>query len=329
MSPVVSLGIAAGPILGGFITEYLSWHWIFLINVPVGIIAVLLAARYLPHDVPSGSPSGFDTAGAMLILMALITLLFPLNQGLEFGWTSAPILTSIFASAVLWVLFFVHEHRCRAPLVDMRLFSSRNYLLGNAAGFLLMAVYNGLIFLLPFFLENVQGRSTEIAGLLLAIPAVAMILVGPVSGALSDRYGSRLPTTCAALIAAAALFFFTRFSATTGLPVIIGTMLLIGFAIGLFFPPNMSQILGAGQKEGEGVASSVMMTVRNTGSVFGVAIFGTIVVQVVVGMMAYRHVITASPAVLSAGFSIAFSFGVVLCLAGAVISSVNTGKRTH
>ena len=327
LATVVSLGIAAGPILGGLITEHMSWHWIFLINVPVGIIAVLFAARYLPADVPSASGAPFDTAGAALILLALTTLLFPLNQGLDLGWTSPVILGSFCASVLLWILFFVHEHRCEAPLVDMRLFSSRNYLLGNAAGLLIMMVYNGLIFLLPFFFEIVQGRSTEFAGLLLAIPAVALMLVGPVSGALSDRYGSRLPTICACILAAAALYLFSFFSQNTGLPFIIGSMVLIGVAIGLFFPPNMSQILGSGGKEGEGVASSVMMTIRNTGAVFGVAIFGTIVVQVVTGMMAHRHVVTASPDVLSAGFSIAFSIGILICLAGACISVAIRDER--
>ncbi|MFA4848244.1 MAG: MFS transporter [Methanoregula sp.] len=327
LATVVSLGIAAGPILGGVITEHISWHWIFLINVPVGIIAVLLAARYLPADVPSTSNAAFDTAGAALILLALTTLLFPLNQGLELGWTSPIILGSFCASLLFWVLFFIHEKHCKAPLVDMRLFSSHNYLFGNAAGLLIMMVYNGLIFLLPFFFEIVQGRSAESAGFLLAIPAIALMLVGPVSGSLSDRYGSRLPTLCACILAAAAMYLFSCFTPNTGLLFIIGAMALIGIAIGFFFPPNMSQILGSGGKEGEGVASSVMMTIRNTGSVFGVAIFGTIVVQVVIGMMAYRHVIAASPDVLSTGFSIAFSIGIILCLAGACLSAAVREER--
>jgi DHA2 family metal-tetracycline-proton antiporter-like MFS transporter len=327
LATVVSLGIAAGPILGGFITEYLSWHWIFLINVPVGIIAVILAARYLPADVPSGKNTGFDSSGATLIMAALITLLFPLNQGLELGWTSPLILSSLCASGILWAVFVVHERRCESPLLDLGLFSSRNYLLGNAAGFLLMMVYDGSIFLLPFFFEIVQGRSTETAGLLLALPAVAMILVGPAAGAFSDRYGSRLPTTVAALIAAVALWLFSLFNPGTGLLVIIASMLIIGIAIGFFFPPNMSQILGSGGNEGEGVASSVMMTVRNTGAVFGVAIFGTIVVQVIIGRMEYQHVVTASPEVLSAGFAVAFTLGILLCLAGAVISAASRDER--
>lgn len=321
LATVISLGIAAGPILGGLITEYTSWHWIFLINVPIGIIAVLLAARYLPSDLPISSKEAFDVAGAVLFLLALISLLFPLNQGLYLGWTSPVILCSFSASFILWILFVVHERRCKTPLIDMHLFSSQNYVLGNASGLLIMMVYVGLIFLLPFFFENVQGRTTDFAGLLLAIPSIAMMIVGPVAGALSDRYGSRLPTVCAAIIAAAALYLLSLFSVTTGLPLIISAMLLVGFAIGLFFPPNMNQILSSCAKEREGVASSVMTTLRYSGGVIGVAVFGTLVASGIIGVMGHKDVITASPGVLSSGFSVAFTIGALLCLLVAVISA--------
>jgi len=324
LATIVSLGIAAGPILGGFITEYLSWHWIFFINVPVGIAAVILAQRFLPADIAPGKRERFDSAGAALILLALITLLFPLNQGLDLGWTSPVILGCFAASLVLWTLFFVHERRCSAPLIDMRLFSNRAYTLANAAGFLVMLSYNGTIFLLPFFFEKVQAHSTEFAGLLLAVPAVALMLVGPVAGSLSDRHGARVLTTGAALLAGATLYLFSLFSAASALPFVIASLVLLGVAIGSFFPPNMNRILTAGARagEGEGVASGVMMTLRNTGAVLGVALFGTIAVQVIAGTMAQRHVIRASPDMLSMGFSVAFTAGILLCILAAAISGV-------
>ncbi len=102
---ILSVAIAAGPILGGFITEYLSWHWVFFINVPIGIVAVALAIRYLPQDVVPASGGRFDTAGAVLILLALGTLLFPLNQGLYLGWTSPVVIGSSVASLLFFTLF--------------------------------------------------------------------------------------------------------------------------------------------------------------------------------------------------------------------------------
>jgi EmrB/QacA subfamily drug resistance transporter len=331
LATIVSLGIAAGPILGGFITEYLSWHWIFFINVPVGIAAVILAQRFLPADTAAGKRERFDSAGAALILLALITLLFPLNQGLDLGWTSPVILGCFAASLVLWTLFFVHERRCSSPLIDMRLFSNRAYTLANATGFLVMLSYNGTIFLLPFFFEKVQAHSTEFAGLLLAVPAVALMLVGPVAGSLSDRHGARVLTTGAALLTGATLYLFSLFSAASTLPFVIASLMLLGVAIGSFFPPNMSRILGAGARagEGEGVASGVMMTLRNTGAVLGVALFGTIAVQVIAGTMAHRHVISASPDMLSMGFSVAFTAGILLSILAAAISAVIRDERVQ
>src|SRR5512145_2957765 len=123
MMTVVSVAIAAGPVLGGFITEYLGWHWVFFVNVPVGILAVILAARYLPGDSPSRQSGGFDTTGAVLILIALSMLLFPVTRGLYLGWTSPVIMGSFLLSLLFLSVFIVHEQRCKSPLIDLRLFA--------------------------------------------------------------------------------------------------------------------------------------------------------------------------------------------------------------
>jgi EmrB/QacA subfamily drug resistance transporter len=325
LATVVSLGIAAGPILGGLLTEYLSWHWIFFINIPVGIAAICAACVLFPQDPPAGAGIRFDIFGGMLIFSALATLLYALNQGLSKGWTS-PIIVGAFAvSAVLWCLFYVQERRCPYRLVDPALFHNRNFNLGNAAALLLMLSYAGAEFLLPFFFEDVHGYTPAIAGLFLAVPAVALMIAGPVAGALSDRYGSWTITTCAALLAAAAFALMGMFSETTGPGFVILTLALLGIATGLFFPPNMCQILGEGAVEGEGVASSVMMTLRNVGSVLGVALFGTIVVMVIVA--GYPGVTEATTGdlplgIFVAGFRAAFASGVVLSLAAAILSAL-------
>jgi len=323
LATIVSIGIAAGPILGGFITEYTSWHWIFFINIPVGIVAILLATKFLPADRAPSAETRFDIAGGALILLALTTLLYPLNRGLELGWTSPFILGCFAGSVLLWVLFVYHERRCPYPLVDLSLFTRRNFMLGNLASLLLILVFNGVEFLLPFFFEGVQGLSTETAGLLLAVPAVALMVAGPVAGVLSDRFGSRALTTGAALLTGGTLYLFAIFVRTTALSFIILALAIDGIAMGLFFPPNMSQILGSGGDKDHGVASGVMMTVRNIGSVFGVAIFGTIVVQVIIGIMGRENLTHLTLGLLTSGFHVAFLFGVVICIVAAIVSALN------
>jgi len=323
LATVVSLGVAAGPILGGFLTEYLSWHWIFFINIPVGVVAVVAAYHLFPKDRVVRSAVKFDIAGSALICAALTTLLYPLNQGLILGWTSPAILGLFLLSFILWICFFVHENRCPEPLVDLKLFNNRNFNLGNCAGLLLMLSYAGSEFLLPFFFENIHGYTPSVAGLLLAVPAVALMVVGPVSGAFSDKYGSRAITSLAALLAAISFLLFSMFSVTTGIGFIIAALSLLGIAVGLFFPPNMSQILTDGGAEGEGVVSSVMMTVRNTGSVLGVALFSTIVVQVILGLAPNAADATAGAIplhVFVAGFHAAFIVGIILSIVTLVLS---------
>ncbi|MDP2797251.1 MAG: DHA2 family efflux MFS transporter permease subunit [Methanoregula sp.] len=331
IATVVSLGIAAGPILGRFLTEYLSWHWIFFINVPFGIAAVCAAYFLFPKDRAVHSTGKFDVAGSVLICAALTTLLYPLNQGLSLGWTSPAILGLFVLSLILWISFFVHERRCSDPLVDLTLFRNRNFNLGNSTGLLMMLSYAGAEFLLPFFFENIHGYTPSVAGLLLAVPAVALMVVGPAAGAFSDKYGSRAITSIAALLAAISFSLFSMFTMTTSLGFIIAALILFGIAVGLFFPPNMSQILtdGGGDGRSEGVVSSVMMTIRNTGSVLGVALFSTIVVQVILGLSPHAADATTGaipPQIFVAGFQFAFVFGIILSIVTLALS-VSIVKR--
>jgi EmrB/QacA subfamily drug resistance transporter len=318
---VASLAIAAGPVLGGYITEYFGWHWIFFINVPVGIVAVILAARYLPHDRAIPETGSFDTIGAVLILVALGTLIFPLNQGLDLGWTSPVILGSFAASLIFWAIFLLHERRSRCPLIDPGLFAPDAFRRGNITGMLMILVFAGSEFLLPFFFELVRGYPTEFVGLLLAVPAAAVILSGPVAGKLTDRYGCRWLMTGSALIGAGTLFLYSRFDTATGLPFFIAALAMEGLAIGIFMPPNMTLILSCGSRECEGVASSVMMTLRNVGAVIGVAVLGTIAGQVILNALGGKITGSLQPAELAPGFQAAFLAGAVICLAVAAMSA--------
>ena len=286
---VVSVAIAAGPVLGGFITELLGWHWVFFVNVPVGIAAIILATRYLPEDIMKENAGRFDLSGAILVLVALSTLLFPISRGLYLGWTSPVILGSLVVSLAVWVLFLVHERRCESPLVYMSLFSSPAYTRGNIAGMLLVLAFAGSEFLLPFYFEMVHGLTTGMAGMLLAVPAIALMLAGPVAGRLSDRYGSRGLMIGAAFLSAVTLYLFSRFDEATGLPLIIAVLALEGIAVGLFMPPAMNLVLGSGRRESEGVASGMMMTLRNAGAMLGIAVFGTIAMHGFTGAMAGQY----------------------------------------
>jgi DHA2 family metal-tetracycline-proton antiporter-like MFS transporter len=323
---VVSLGIAGGPVLGGYITEFLGWHWIFFINVPIGILGLLFSFRFLPQDTLPENAARFDSAGAVLILLSLATLLFPLNQGLYHGWTSPVVIGSFLISILFWILFFMHERRFESPLIDMSLFTSRTYLLGNIAGMLIILSFAGTEFLLPFYFENIHGFSTDSTGILLAVPAAALMVAGPVAGRVSDRSGSRWIMAGAALIASLALFLYSLLSPASVLPFIIITLIIEGCAVGLFMPPNMSLILGSVEEERGGVASSVMMTLRNAGGMLGIALFGTIAMQFILmhGAEGYTGI---TPEPMMNGFSTAFLSGAAFCIIAAILSGIITKKK--
>ena len=325
---IVSVAIASGPILGGFITEYLGWNWVFFVNVPVGIVAVILATRYLPDDSRPVTSGRFDTAGAVLALLALFALLCPLNFGLYLGWTS-PVVAGMFAlSVLLFGIFVIHEQRCECPLVDLRIFSSRNFLLGNVAGMLVLLAFAGSEFLLPFYFETVRGISTEVAGMLLAIPAITLMLAGPVAGTISDRHGPGGLMTAAALLSAATLYLFSWFGDTTAIPFIIVALVLEGLSVGLFMPPDMSLIMGSGSRESGGVASGVMMMLRNVGAMFGVAILGTIAMQGIPAAGPGTGMPVPGSGHPEYGIHAAFFFAAIVCLLVAAISWTVRQQKT-
>ena len=329
LATVVSLGIATGPIIGGLLTQYVSWQWIFLINVPIGIGAILAGLKWIPEDRVTEKPGRFDYYGAVLFFFALALFLWPVNEGLTLGWTSPAIILSFCISAVLWCLFILWETRCNEPLCDFGLFRNRNFLAATLAAAIMMLAFSGVEFLLPFFFEGVMGYQSGFAGLLLAIPSVALMVFGPLSGALSDRFGSRGLATLAAIFAVVTNFLISMYTRDTGLLYIALTLLCVGVALGVFFPPNMNQILGQSRKDEEGAGSSIMTTMKNVGETLGIALMGTIAVLTVVhnkGFDPKTPVADIPVGILVEGFNVAILAAAAIVILAVILSAIAKDK---
>jgi EmrB/QacA subfamily drug resistance transporter len=272
----VSVGLTLGPALGGLLTEFATWRAIFLINLPVGVVAILWAARTLPLERPGGAQS-FDLPGAALGSTATFALLLALIEGQSWGWTSPAIVGLIVAFLVLGIGFVWVELRANQPMIDLALFRIRSFAAGNAS---LVIAFAGLFtatFLLPFLLQDAAGYSPVEAGLMLTPIPIATALVAPFSGVLSDRIGPRLPATAGIALMSVGLFSLARLPTGFGVPDLAWRLALIGIGQGMFVSPNSSAVLGSVPRRRIGTASGTLAEMRIDGQALGIAASGAIV----------------------------------------------------
>jgi EmrB/QacA subfamily drug resistance transporter len=327
LTTFAAVGLAAGTPLGGFISQFYSWHWIFFINVPVGIIAIILGIAVLPRDTGEFGKGQFDMSGASLLLVALVSLIFFLNMGNNIGWLSWLILISIIVSMATWASFIFKEKRSQFPLIDISLFRDRNFTMAVTVALIVLLVGQGSWYAFPFYLELEKGFATNIAGLVLLVPAIFMMVCGPVAGLLSDRIGSRPICVMGSAVIIAAFLMFALMGAKTGLYYIIIALALEGIGIGLIMPANFNLIMGMSVKGNEGVMNSLVTTVRNVGAVIGIAVFTLIFLSVIASQGISPAGITAHslpPKAFVPGFHAIFLFGAVL---GGVLLVLNLTMR--
>jgi len=322
-----AVGLAAGTPLGGFISQFYSWHWIFFINVPVGIIAIILGIAVLPRDSGEFGKGQFDMSGACLLLVALVSLIFFLNMGNNIGWLSWGILIAIIVSLMAWAGFIFNEKRTQSPLIDLSLFRNRNFTMAVTVALLVLLVGQGSWYAFPFYLELEKGFATNIAGLILLVPTIFMMICGPIAGFLSDRIGSRPICILGSAVVIAAFLMFTLMGVQTGLYYIITALALEGIGIGLIMPANFNLIMGMSAKGNEGVMNSLVTTMRNVGAVMGIAFFTLIFLSIIVGQGISPSGITPHslpPKAFSLGFHAIFLFGAAL---GGVLVALNLALR--
>ncbi len=314
-----ALGTALGPTIGGVLTQYLTWHWIFLINVPVGIVAVLLGAKVIPEMAGRAIPAGFDRTGAGLIFVGLASLLYVVSEGENAGWTSPAIVALALVAVVTLGWFIRHELSTEDPLLDLRLFKNKNFLLTNLLLSLVFFSFAGISYLLPFYLKYVRNYATSDAGLVLTSLSFAMMGAGILAGSLINRTGPRLLCIAAALPLAAGYFLMTRLHPDTNAGYVVASLVLIGFGLGLMITPLSNMIMNSVARTKQGMISSLTSLERFAPLTLGIATFNLIFLQGVLTIAKNHDVTKSSPAemqvqVLSAGFDFAFLLSFMLGL---------------
>ncbi len=269
------LAVALGPLVGGAVVSGLSWHWIFWLNVPIGLVMIPLALRRLDE---SHGPSGrLDLPGLGLASAGLLGIVWGLVRGNSQGWASPEIVVSLAAGIVLVIAFVLWELRTEKPMLPMRFFRNRTFALTNVASLLMFFGMFGSIFLLAQFFQTVQGYSPFGSGLRI-LPWTAMpIFVAPIAGALSDRIGGRPLMALGLGLQAVGLGWIAAVSTpATAYGSLVAPFVISGVGMGLFFAPVANVVLSSVRPEQEGQASGANNAIRELGGVFGVAVLASI-----------------------------------------------------
>ena len=270
-SSIAGMGVALGPLLGGVLVETLDWHWIFWINVPVGLAAAALAPRFLTES--RGAQVPLDLPGLALASGGLLGIVWATTRGNADGWSSASTLASYAIGIALLVAFVLQERRSRAPMLPLGLFRRPGFTAANAAGFGLHFTMFAAFFLIIQYLTQVQGSSAIAAGVETLPWTVMPLVLSPFTGALGGRIGSR-PLVVAGLLLLAAGTAGAALAMSVGASYgeLVAPLVAIGVGIALVLPNVASAALGSALPEHIGKASGTNTTFRQLGGVFGIAV---------------------------------------------------------
>jgi EmrB/QacA subfamily drug resistance transporter len=310
------LAIAIGPLVGGAIVSGVSWHWIFWVNVPIGLALAPLAWRQLEET--HGPEKSLDLPGLALASTGLLGIVWGLVRGNDHGWTSVGIVTPLVAGALLVAAFVWWELRASSPMLPMEFFRNRTFALTNLASLFMFFGMFGSIFLLAQFFQTVQGYSPLQSGLRI-LPWTAMpIFVAPIAGALSDRIGGQRLMAAGLALQATGLIWIAAVSTVT-VPYIdlVAPFALSGFGMALFFAPVANVVLSSVRPDQEGKASGATNAIRELGGVFGVAVLASVFASA----GGYR-----TPETFVHGTTTAVYLGGALVAVGAVAAALIKGR---
>jgi len=282
-SIVISGGAALGPTLGGFLVTRFSWEAVFYINLPVGLVAALLAAVILPPLKSHRTLEPIDYIGAATMMGGLTGLLLGLTKGGDWGWTTVPTLSFLATGALLLAFFVIWENRVPYPLIDLSLFRNWEFGIGQLTGLFTTMSMASTTFLFPFYWQGMRGMSAQEAGLLMLPMPLVFMLVSPIAGRLSDSVGARKLALAGLSSVVVGLLFMSTITADMAIAGVLVRVTIFSFGLSLFMSPNSNAVMSAVVPQKRGVAAGLLGTSRymgqSLGVAFGATIFGLMMVR--------------------------------------------------
>ncbi len=266
---------AIGPTLGGYLVEYINWRWIFTINLPIGVIGVLLAVFYMPKFEKKSTVGKLDWGGAVTSITMLFCLLLGLNKGSEWGWKSEKIVLLFYISAVCLILFLIIELTTEEPLLDIRLFKISTFTAANVMSAVVTVGLFAGIFYIPLFLQNIRGLGAMETGLLMLPAALVSGIMMPISGKLYDKIGPKPLAVTGLLICAYATYLFHKIDVNTPNSTIILWMICRSMGLAFAQMPSQSASVSSVPQDKVGRATAINNIISRVASAFGIVVLTT------------------------------------------------------
>ncbi|MHB8203798.1 MAG: MFS transporter [Desulfomonilaceae bacterium] len=318
----ISAGLAIGPSLGGFLTSLFGWRFTFLINIPIGVIALIIGFKVIP--IFRLKPGKLDFWGAIAAFVFMFSIIMIINRLQSAGINKVTVLALV-AAVISGSMFFVIESRTSEPMLNLDLFQSATFSFACLSSFFNFVSQYVMVFLTPFFLQRVLHCNPGDVGKVMTAFPLAIIVIAPVSGALSDRPGTRLLSCIGGTISCIALISMGLLSSSaTPLDVAL-RLALFGLGTGIFQSPNTSAAMSVVPRANAGVASSIVATVRNVGMIVGIALAGAVLHMFVSNSILEKHSLNYQEALLFlSGLRYAYIAGAFIAALTAITSFVRS-----
>jgi len=331
LATAAALGISVGTPLGGFITGLLSWHWAFLINIPIGIAAMIVCKRVLPADPPkvkSGLPP-FDYAGSTLSAIALVSFIYLVSKLNALGLTSPVIITTALTFLAAFFVLVLWERRTPHPLLDYSLFRSPAFNYGNIANFLCLSYLAGHNFITPFYLMTVKNMPPEKAGTVFLLYSLIYMGMGPLAGHLSKKISPRLLCTVALVLGVAVSFGFSWWLTAVSMLPVYGYFVGLALVMATFIPSNNNVVMGMAPDGKHGAVSGSFRMVGRVGMTVGVCLFQAVfaVAALQTGKMHADALKSVERTHLLSAFSTVYNVGAVMFAIAAAASLMAYSRK--
>jgi len=322
---VSAMALAIGPLVGGILTEYVDWSWIFFINVPVGIVGIAVTRWAVDESRDTSHEQRLDLPGLLTSGIGLFALTYALIEANNYGWTSSRILALLAFAVIMLGLFVVLEHRQRLPMLDLSLFRNMTYTGANVAMLLVTLAMFGIFFYNSIFIQRIMGYSPVQTGAIFLPMTVLIILVAPQAGKLTDRIGARWLIGTGLSFVTLSLILFAQLEPDSTFWDILPGLLTGGFGMALTMTPTTAAAMGSVPVDKAGVGSAVLNAFRQVGGSLGIAIMGAVVASQIaapVGTPAYR-------AQFVDGYHLGLYVAAAIAFSGAIVAMALVRKVRH